>query len=105
MKVIKNILPKLKDKYAISMLLFIVWISFFDDNNFIVQYHYKKKLSELQHDEEFYKKEIEKNKRDLYFLTSSPKNLEKFAREKFLMKKSNEDVFIFVDENNNRIEE
>ena len=101
----KKILPKLKNKYVIGIIVFVVWIAFFDDNNFIVQYHYKKKLAELRHDEQFYKDEIEKNKKDLYYLTSNKKNLERFAREKFLMKKSNEDIFIFVDESHKRIEE
>jgi cell division protein DivIC len=100
----KKLLPRLKNKYVLSMLFFIIWIAFFDDNNFIVQYRYKKKLAELKQDEVFYKNEIDKNKRDLYYLTSNKKNLERFAREKYLMKKSSEDVFIFVDENHKRIE-
>ena len=100
----KKLLPRLKNKYVLSMLFFIIWIAFFDDNNFIVQYRYKKKLAELREDENYYKSEIDKNKRDLYYLTSSKKNLERYAREKFLMKKPNEDIFIFVDENNKRIE-
>jgi cell division protein DivIC len=101
----KKILPRLKNKYVLSMLIFVIWIAFFDDNNFIVQYRYKKKLAELREDEQYYKNEIDKNKRDLYYLTSSKKNLERYAREKFLMKKPNEDIFIFVDENNKRIEQ
>ena len=101
----KKLLPRLKNKYVLSMLIFVIWIAFFDDNNFIVQYRYKKKLAELKQDEVFYKNEIDKNKHDLYYLTSSKKNLERYAREKFLMKKPNEDFFIFVDENNKRIEQ
>ena|ERR1017187_232876 len=101
----KKLLPKLKNKYVLSMLIFIIWIAFFDDNNFIVQYRYKRKLAELRQDEVFYKNEIVKNKRDLYYLTSNKKNLETFAREKYLMKKPNEDVFIFVDENHKRVEQ
>ena len=100
----KKVLPRLKNKYVLSMLIFVIWIAFFDDNNFIVQYRYKKKLAELREDEQYYKSEIDKNKHDLYYLTSNKKNLERFAREKYLMKKPNEDIFIFVDENNKRIE-
>lgn len=105
MKTMKKILPKLKNKYVIGIIVFVVWIAFFDDNNFVVQYRYKRKLAELKQDEQFYMNEIEKNKKELYYLTSNKKNLEKFAREKYLMHKSNEDIFIFVDENHKRVEQ
>ncbi len=99
----KKILPRLKNKYVLSIICFVIWIAFFDDNNFIVQYHYRQKLAEIRHDEQFYKDEIEKNNRELHYLTSSKKNLETYAREKYLMKKPNEDIFIFVDEQGKRI--
>ncbi len=99
----KDLLPKLKNKYIISIILFIVWVSFFDQNDFITQYRYKRKLAQVKQDVEYYKQEINNNKKQLYYLTSNKNNLEKFAREKYFMKKSNEDVFIFVDENHKQI--
>lgn len=104
MKMFKKLLPHLKNKYVICTLIFIAWIAFFDRNNFIVQYQYHKKLSQLKQDEKYYQDEIIKDKKDYYNLTSSNKNLEKFAREKYYMKKANEDIFIFVDENHKPIQ-
>tara|TARA_R110001592_G_scaffold95324_2_gene274708 strand:- start:8460 stop:8756 length:297 start_codon:yes stop_codon:yes gene_type:complete len=85
----------LKNKYAISIAVFIVWLSFFDQNNFLVQYDFKKELQTLEQDKSFYVEEIKKTKIELEELTSNPITLEKFAREKYLMKKDNEEVFIF----------
>lgn len=85
----------LKNKYAITMVIFIVWLSFFDQNNFLVQYDYKKELRTLEEDKTFYLEEIKKTKKELNELTTNPVTLEKFAREKYLMKKDNEEIFIF----------
>jgi cell division protein FtsB len=90
---------KLKNKYYISILVFVVWIAFFDRNDFISQYTYKQKLKQLKRDKEYFISEIEKDRKNLDELISNSRNLEKFAREKYLMKKENEDIFIFVEEN------
>ncbi|MCB0409920.1 MAG: septum formation initiator family protein [Flavobacteriales bacterium] len=85
----------LKNKYAITMAVFIVWLAFFDQNNFLVQYDFKKELKSLKQDQKFYLEEIEKTKIELEDLTTNPVTLEKFAREKYLMKKDNEEIFVF----------
>ena len=78
------------------MLAFIVWLACFDRNDFYSQYTYRQKLQKLKQDESYFLEEIQKNKTDLHDLTTNPKNLEKFAREKYLMKKDNEDLFIIT---------
>lgn len=88
----------LKNKYAITMAIFIVWLSFFDQNNFLVQYDFKKELSTLEQDKAFYLQEIKTTKLELEELTTNPVTLEKFAREKYLMKKDNEEIFVFESE-------
>ena len=90
---------KLRNKYYISILIFVVWIAFFDRNDFISQYTYNQKLKQLKRDKEYFLSEIENDKKNLEELISNSHNLEKFAREKYLMKKENEDIFIFVEEN------
>jgi cell division protein FtsB len=85
----------LKNKYAITVVIFIVWLSFFDQNNFLVQYDFKKELRTLEQDKAFYLEEIKKTRTELNELTTNPVTLEKFAREKYLMKKDNEEIFVF----------
>ena len=77
-------------------LAFLVWMVFFDKNDLFSQYQYHQQLSKLKHERDFYQKETAKATQDLDELTSDKQKLEKFAREKYLMKKANEDVFVIV---------
>ena len=88
----------LKNKYALTAGVFIIWISFFDENNLIIQYQYHSELSKLQDEEVFYQEELVKIQASLKELQTNPKTLEKFAREKYLMKKDNEELFVIVEE-------
>ncbi len=88
----------LKNKYVIAILVFLVWLTFFDKNNFIVQYGYHKDLEALEEERDYYLTEITKNQKELYELTSDSAQLEKFARENYFMKKDNEDIFVLVPE-------
>lgn len=62
------------------------------------QYDYRQQLNKLEAEKDFYTTETEKTVKDLTELTSDRAKLEKFAREKYLMKKENEDVFVVVKE-------
>jgi cell division protein FtsB len=86
----------LKNKYAACIFAFILWVSFFDKNDFYAQYRFRQQLKGLQKDKAFFAAELEKSKNDLSELISSPASLEKFAREKYMMKKDDEDIFVFV---------
>jgi cell division protein FtsB len=94
MHFIKRLLPHLKDKYVLATLVFLVWLTFFDRNDFFVQHEYRSKLSQLETEKQYYIDEIQKNRQSLTSLLASKKNLEKFAREKYLMKRDNEDIFV-----------
>jgi cell division protein DivIC len=85
----------LKNKYMITTAVFIVWIAFFDQNNFITQYDFIKELNSLEKDKAFFMKELNKTRQELNDLTTNPVTLEKFAREKYFMKKDNEEIFVF----------
>lgn len=94
----KWVLPYLKNKYVLASFAFIIWLSFFDRNDFIIQHEYSSKLKDLQKELNYYNSEIERSKRDYDALMTNPKNLEKFARERYFMKKDNEDIFVIVKE-------
>lgn len=86
----------LKNKYTLAILVFVVWLTFFDQNNFIVQYGYRNDLQKLESERNYYLTEIDKNKKELFELSSDSAHLEKFARENYYMKKDNEDIFVLV---------
>jgi hypothetical protein len=95
---IKRLLPHLKDKYVLATIVFLVWLTFFDRNDFFVQHEYRSKLSELETEKQYYIAEIQKNRQALTSLLASKENLEKFAREKYLMKRDNEDIFVIKED-------
>ena len=97
MKYIKRLLPFLKDKYVFATIVFLVWLTFFDRNDFFAQHSYRAKLSELRTEKQYFSDEIRQNKLAMKSL-GNKKNLEKFAREKYLMKRDNEDIFVIVKE-------
>jgi cell division protein FtsB len=85
-----------KNKFFWVTAAFLMWMLFFDKNDLLSQYQYHQQLSKLKTERDFYTKETAKVTKDLTELTSNPAQLEKFAREKYLMKKDNEDVFVIV---------
>lgn len=87
----------LKNKYVATLLAFLVWMLFFDRHDLISQYQLYSKVQELEHKEDYYTKKIQdvkENKRELF---SNKENLVRFAREKYWMKRDNEDLFIIVE--------
>lgn len=91
---IEKIPPYLKNKYVLSIIGFTFWIAFFDENNLINLIEYKMELNHLIQEQAYYKEEIAKAQKDLEDLTTNVENLERFAREKYLMKRDNEEIFV-----------
>lgn len=89
-------LKKLKNKYFLTTIAIITWLLCFDKNDVFTQLDLIKKCNKLQNERGYYITEIENNKSELNELQTNRKSLETFAREKYLMKKDNEDVFVFV---------
>lgn len=85
-----------RNKFFLVSLAFVVWMIFFDKNDLFSQYQYRQQVNKLKQERDFYQRETAKVTKDLDELTSNPQKLEKFAREKYLMKKDNEDVFVIV---------
>jgi len=97
-KFLNKIPDILKNKYFISFLVFILWVIFLDNYNLISQMKTYNKLEKLKKKKSYYETEIEKDSTELYKLRNMEEEQERFAREKFLMKKKNEDVFIIKKE-------
>lgn len=85
-----------RNKYFIATAAFLSWMLFFDKNDVLSQYEYRSELSKLQEEKDFYVTETAQVKKNLNELSTNLKSAEKFAREKYFMKKDNEDVFIIV---------
>jgi cell division protein FtsB len=92
MKLIKFI----KNKYLLTTIGIVVWLLFFDKNDVFSQADLMGKLDKLKSDREYYITEIANNKKEIEELKTNQKSLEKFAREKYHMKKDNEDVYVIV---------
>jgi cell division protein FtsB len=86
----------IKNKYFLTGVGILVWVLFFDKNDIFTQRDMQQKLHKLKKEKEYYLSEITNNKRELTELKTNMNSLEKFAREKYLMKKDNEDVYVFV---------
>ena len=82
-------------KYLITILIFLVVIGFLDENNLIRRVQHRREISTLKSEIETYRKQYEEDSQKLKELTTNPEAMEKIAREKYLMKKPNEDVFVF----------
>jgi len=91
-----RLLKILKNRYAIATLIFLVYLLFFDQYNFRAQYRLLSELNQLKKEKRFYKEELARDSLTYYTLFDNKENLEKFARERFKMKKENEDVFLIV---------
>jgi cell division protein FtsB len=91
-------LKHLANKYIVTLIVFGVWVIFFSSNNLLSQRKLRKQLKEYKIERDYYLRETEANKRAIHLLDNDLEHLEKIAREKFLMKRDNEDIFIFVEE-------
>lgn len=85
-----------KNKYFLTLTGLLVWLVFFDKNDVFTQYELIQKCAKLEKDKEYYQTEIASNRSNLKELRTNKKSLETFSREKYLMKKENEDVYVFV---------
>lgn len=86
----------LKNRYSITVLAFTVWMLFFDSNDAFMLYKLKSELNTISVEKEYFEERIEETRADLDNLLNDNEKLEKFAREKYLMKNDNEDIFVIV---------
>lgn len=91
-------LPYLKNKYLLTIIVFLIWLLVFDQNNLMERFRLIRQLNRLKNEKTYYLERIEEDTRRYEELKTNNKNLEKFAREQYLMKKKDEDIFIVVEE-------
>lgn len=88
----------MRNKYLLTIVGLAVWIAFFDKNDLKTQLELREDVKKLEEERNYYASEIKQITSDIKELNTNPKTLEKFAREKYLMKKDNEDIFVIVEE-------
>lgn len=82
-----------KNLYILIFVVFVVWMLFFDANSWLIHRELNADMDDLEAEKEYYKKEIEKDNKSIKEL-STEEGTEKIAREKYYMKKENEDIYI-----------
>lgn len=88
----------LKNKYLLATIVFAVWMIFFDQQDLITTHiKHRSELHRLEESRTYYQLQISTTRKELDDLKSDPLILEKYAREKYRMKRDNEDLFIVVD--------
>ena len=96
--ILQKIKHLFKNFYFLFFISFVLWMTVIDSNGFINRFKLSKKLSDLNVEKDFYKKEIEKISDEKNSFESDSELLEKFAREQYLMKKKSEDIFYIIKE-------
>lgn len=95
MKMLPQIPPVLKNKYLLTIAGFVLWMLFFDRNDLFSQLNRFQKLRDLRSSSTYYSQKIEEAQQELERRKTDPTAFERIAREKYYMKKDNEDLFVF----------
>lgn len=90
--------------YVLTTFVLLIWIAFFDGSNLISQFRLWQKYREIEDEKHYYVDALKKVKEEEKEVMGNADAMEKFAREKYLMKKTGETVFVIVDENNQSVE-
>ena len=100
MKLLTHIPAWVKNKYLLTTVGFVVWVLFFDSRDFITsRFRERARLVRLESSKQYYEQQIATTRKELQDLKSNPALLEKYAREKYLMKRDNEDLFLVREKN------
>ena len=94
----------LRNFYTATLVAWLVWILVLDNNNLRVVISNRMKMKELEKEKSVLKEKIGQVKKERDEVFGNPKMLEKWAREKFMMRRPNEDVYVIIDENNEPVE-
>ena len=94
MKWLHHIPSWLKNKYLVTALGFLVWITFFDERDLLTNLRHHSELKSLEKSRDQYARDISATRKELDQLQKDPAMVEKYAREKYRMKRDDEDIFI-----------
>jgi cell division protein FtsB len=95
---LKKLPPAFRNFYIVTGLLFFIWLLLLDSNDLISRFKMTAKVNSLENEKEFYLEKISEVEKDRKELLTNKELLEKFAREKYLMKKETEDIFIIQED-------
>jgi len=87
----------IKNRYVLTVFAFVLWVLFFDRNDLFTQMERARDLRSLEKSKKYYTGQIEDSRKELDQMSNNPAALEKFAREKYRMKKDNEDEYEIED--------
>jgi len=90
----KKVLPFVRNKFILTSMVFLLWLFLFDRSNWFDMIGELRSIHNLENEKEYYQKKIATDSQKLKELKTNDENLEKFAREQYLMKKTNEEIFI-----------
>jgi cell division protein DivIC len=93
---IEKVPPLLRNKYILTIAIFVLWLLLLDSNNLIARYKEMRELHNLKIDREYYINKIRTDRMKLHELKTDNQNLERFAREQYRMKKADEDLYIIL---------
>lgn len=83
-----------RNKYVLTLVCFVIWIVFFDHNDLFLQAERSGELKQLEKGKAYYQEQIDAINKELSALKNDPAAIERVARERFLMKKDNEEIFV-----------
>jgi len=99
LKLAKKYIPRMiRSKYTITFLIFYTWLFIGDHNSILERKSNESTIEALEKEKTYFLEKIENDKKRIHELKTNRKNLEKYAREQYLMKKKNEDIFIVIEE-------
>ncbi|WP_028872275.1 FtsB family cell division protein [Psychroserpens burtonensis] len=86
-------MKKFRNIFVIVFAIFAVWMLFFDSNSLLIHQELNEDITDLEDEKDYYRNEIQKDDKAIKEL-STEEGIEKMAREKYYMKKENEDIYI-----------
>ena len=95
-KILRFVPGLLRNRYGAGLLVLVLWISLFADYDLYTRIKLRHQLGQMQEQRDRYAEEIATTREQLHELNSDQALLEKFAREKYLIKRDNEDIFVLV---------
>jgi cell division protein DivIC len=90
----KKVLQFLLNKFVLTSIAFVLWMTFFDQNDWMTQKEARKELKDTKEHIQFLTAKTEEMEKDLVRLQTNPDRLEQYAREHYRMKRDNEDLYI-----------
>lgn len=96
LKITEKLPPAFRNKYFLTIIIFFIWLLLFDSNSLISRIRDMREMKKLSAEKELYTERVKAERRKLKELKTSNRNLEKFAREEYKMKKADEDLYIIL---------